>query len=212
MNLGPTELIIVLLIVLLVFGGTKLPKLARSMGQAQKEFKKGLSEGAADGVPTWEEVARDKGRFMYTVAYRLAGNDEDAQDLVQEALIRVKRGLERYEPGSLEGWLARIVTNVFLDEVRRRRRRPTHALPDDPERVLPPSPAADEVSTQLSDDIQAALAALPEEFRVPVVLCDVADQSYEQIAASLGVPVGTVRSRLHRGRRLLRTMLSEGAA
>jgi len=165
-----------------------------------------------DGVPTWEEVARDKGRFMYTVAYRLAGNDEDAQDLVQEALIRVKRGLERYEPGSLEGWLARIVTNVFLDEVRRRRRRPTHALPDDPERVLPPSPAADEVSTQLSDDIQAALAALPEEFRVPVVLCDVADQSYEQIAASLGVPVGTVRSRLHRGRRLLRTMLSEGAA
>ncbi len=165
-----------------------------------------------DGVPTWEEVARDHGRFMYTVAYRLAGNDEDAQDLVQESLIRVKRGLERYEPGSLEGWLARIVTNVFLDEVRRRRRRPTDALPDDPERVLPSSPGADEVSTQLSDDIQAALAALPDEFRVPVVLCDVADQSYEQIAASLGVPVGTVRSRLHRGRRMLRTMLSEGAA
>ena len=165
-----------------------------------------------DGVPTWEEVARDHGRFMYTVAYRLAGNDEDAQDLVQESLIRVKRGLERYEPGSLEGWLARIVTNVFLDEVRRRRRRPTDALPDDPERVLPPSPGADEVSTQLSDDIQAALAALPDECRVPVVLCDVADQSYEQIAATLGVPVGTVRSRLHRGRRMLRTMLSEGAA
>lgn len=165
-----------------------------------------------DGVPTWEEVARDHGRFMYTVAYRLAGNDEDAQDVVQESLIRVKRGLERYQPGSLEGWLARIVTNVFLDEVRRRRRRPTDALPDDPERVLPPSPGADEVSTQLSDDIQAALAALPDEFRVAVVLCDVADQSYEQIAASLGVPVGTVRSRLHRGRRMLRTMLSEGAA
>src|SRR3954471_12904504 len=166
----------------------------------------------ADGTPTWEEIARDHGRFMYTVAYRLAGNDDDAQDLVQESLIRVRRGLERYEPGSLQGWLARIVTNVFLDEVRRRRRRPTGALPDDPERVLPPSPGADEVSTQLSDDIQAALAALPEEFRVPVVLCDVADQSYEQIAASLGVPVGTVRSRLHRGRRQLRSLLTEGAA
>ena len=163
-----------------------------------------------DGVPTWEEVARDYGRFMYSVAYRLAGNDEDAQDLVQEALIRVRRGLERYEPGSLEGWLARIVTNVFLDEVRRRRRRPTDALPDDPERVLPTSPAADEVSTQLSTEIQLALAALPEDFRVPVVLCDVADQSYEQIAATLGVPIGTVRSRLHRGRRMLRSMLSEG--
>ncbi len=165
-----------------------------------------------DGVPTWEEVARDHGRFMYSVAYRLAANDEDAQDLVQEALIRVHRGLERYQPGSLEGWLARIVTNVFLDEVRRRRRRPTDALPDEPERVLPPSPAADEVSSGLSDDVQAALAALPEEFRVPVVLCDVADQSYEQIADALGVPVGTVRSRLHRGRRMLRATLSEGVA
>jgi len=165
-----------------------------------------------DGVPTWEEVARDHGRFMYTVAYRLAGNDEDAQDVVQESLIRVKRGLERYQPGSLEGWLARIVTNVFLDEVRRRRRRPTDALPDDPERVLPAAPAADEVYVGLSDDIQAALSALPEEFRVPVVMCDVADQSYEQIAEALGVPVGTVRSRLHRGRKLLREMLSEHAA
>jgi RNA polymerase sigma-70 factor (ECF subfamily) len=165
-----------------------------------------------EGVPTWEEVARDHGRFMYTVAYRLAGNDEDAQDLVQEALIRVRRGLERYEPGSLEGWLARIVTNVFLDEVRRRRRRPTHALPEDPERLLPPSPPADLVSTELSGDVQAALSAIPEEFRVAVVLCDVADQSYEQIADALGIPVGTVRSRLHRGRRMLRRILSEGAA
>ena len=165
-----------------------------------------------DGVPTWEEVARDHGRFLYSVAYRLSGNDDDAQDLVQEALIRVRRGLERYEPGSLEGWLARIVTNVFLDEVRRKRRRPTSALPEDPEWVLPPSPAADEVSMGLSDDIQAALAAIPDEFRVPVVLCDVADQSYEQIARSLGIPVGTVRSRIHRGRRMLRSLLTEGAA
>jgi len=162
----------------------------------------------ADGVPTWEEVARDYGGFLYSVAYRLAGNQDDAQDLVQEALIRVRRGLERYEPGSLEGWLARIVTNVFLDEVRRKRRRPADALPDDPGRVLPPTPGADEVSQSLSTEIQTALAALPEEFRVPVVLCDVADQSYDHIATTLGVPVGTVRSRIHRGRRLLRTALT----
>jgi RNA polymerase sigma-70 factor (ECF subfamily) len=162
-----------------------------------------------DGIPTWEEVARDHGRFLYTVAYRLVGNEYDAQDLVQEALLRVRKGLERYEPGSLEGWLARIVTNVFLDDVRRRKRRPTDALPDDPERVLPASPSADEASTELSGDIQAALASLPEEFRVPVVLCDVADQSYEQISAALGVPIGTVRSRIHRGRRMLRNALTE---
>jgi RNA polymerase sigma-70 factor (ECF subfamily) len=166
----------------------------------------------ANGVPTWEEVARDYGRFMYTVAYRLAGNDEDAQDLVQEALLRVRGGLERFEPGSLQGWLARIVTNVFLDEVRRRRRRPTDPLPDEPDRVLAGGRAADEASDALSEEVQAALAALPEEFRVPVVLCDVADQSYEQIAAALSIPVGTVRSRLHRGRRMLRAKLAEEGA
>lgn len=162
-----------------------------------------------DGVPTWEEVAREHGRFLYNVAFRLTGDDQDARDLVQEALLRVRRGLERYEPGSLEGWLARIVTNVFLDEVRRKRRRPTQALPDNPDLVVPPSMPADDAAAAagLSDEIQAALASLPEEFRVPVVLCDVADRSYEEIAATLGVPVGTVRSRLHRGRRMLRAAL-----
>src|SRR6476661_5742837 len=111
-----------------------------------------------DGVPSWEEVARDHGRFLYNVAYRLTGNDDDARDLVQESLLRVRRGLETYQPGSLEGWLARIVTNVFLDEVRRKRRRPVQALPDDPDRVLPATAAADEASTELSADVQAALS------------------------------------------------------
>ena len=162
----------------------------------------------AEGVPTWEQIARDHGRFLYSVAYRLAGDNDDAQDLVQESLLRIRRGLERYEPGSLEGWMARIVTNVFLDEVRRKKRRPVDALPDDPGRVLPPAPAADEVQTGLSDEIQRALGELPEDFRVPVVLCDVSDLSYEQIAAATGVPIGTVRSRIHRGRRMLRAQLT----
>jgi RNA polymerase sigma-70 factor, ECF subfamily len=144
---------------------------------------------------------------MYQVAYRLTGNPDDAADVVQEALLRVRKGLETYQPGSLEGWLARIVTNVFLDEVRRRRRRPTEALPLEPDRVLPASPAADEASAELSADIQAALTSLPDDFRVAVVLCDVADLPYEDIAVATGVPVGTVRSRIHRGRRMLRTAL-----
>jgi RNA polymerase sigma-70 factor, ECF subfamily len=96
---------------------------------------------------------------------------------------------------------------VFLDEVRRRRRRPADAFPEDPDWVIPPSPAADEVPTGLSDEVQAALDSLPEDFRTAVVLCDIADRPYEEIAESLGVPVGTVRSRIHRGRRLLRHAL-----
>ena len=158
-------------------------------------------------VPTWEAVARTHGRFLYNVAYRLTGNDDDAYDLVQEALLRVRKGLETYQPGSMEAWLSRIVTNVFLDEVRRRRRRPVEALPEDPERLLPSSPGADEATESLPDDVQAALRRLPEEFRTAVVLCDVVGLSYEEIADALSVPVGTVRSRIHRGRRLLRVAL-----
>ncbi|MCZ7527452.1 MAG: sigma-70 family RNA polymerase sigma factor [Acidimicrobiia bacterium] len=165
----------------------------------------------AGGVPSWEDVAREHGRFLYNVAYRLAGNEDDAADLVQEALLRIRRGLATYRPGSLEGWLARIVTNVFLDEVRRRKRRPTVALPGEPDLVLAPAPAADEAAEALSDEVQAALATLPEDFRVAVVLSDVADLPYEDVAAATGVPVGTVRSRIHRGRRLLRAALAPPA-
>ncbi len=160
-------------------------------------------------VPDWEEVATRYGRFLYTVAYRLTGNHDDAQDLAQEVLLRVRKGLETYRPGSMEGWLSRITTNVFLDEVRRRRRRPIAALPNDPDRVLPASAAADDVlaSHSLPDDVQAAIAALPEDFRLAVVLCDVAGLPYEDIAEASGVPLGTVRSRIHRGRALLRASL-----
>ena len=164
------------------------------------------------GVPTWEEVARDHGRFLYTVAYRLTGNDDDAQDLVQEVLLRVRRGLGTYQPGNLEGWLSRITTNAFLDEVRWRRRRPAQVLPDEPERVLPPAPSADLTleAEVLPDDLQAALRHLPPDYRAAVVLSDVVGQSYEEIAASLDIPLGTVRSRIHRGRGLLRKVLVSG--
>src|SRR2546421_588579 len=165
---------------------------------------------AGGGAPTWEEGARSHGRFPYTVAYRLTGNREDAEDLVQEVLLRVRRGLETYQPGSLEGWLSRIATNAFLDDVRRRRRRPEDLLPDDPDWVLPPAAGADDAlaAEVLSDDVQAALRRLPEDFRAAVVLCDVVGLPYQEISESLGVPVGTVRSRIHRGRALLREALT----
>jgi RNA polymerase sigma-70 factor (ECF subfamily) len=162
------------------------------------------------GVPTWEEVARQHGRFLYTVAYRLTGNDDDAQDLVQEVLLRVRKGLSTYQPGNLEGWLSRITTNAFLDEVRRRRRRPAEVLPEEPERVAPPTLGADLTleSQVLPAEVQEALRRLPPEYRAAVVLCDVVGLSYEEIGATLDIPVGTVRSRIHRGRAQLREALS----
>src|SRR5437588_6162974 len=126
-------------------------------------------------VPAWGEIARKYGRFLYNLAYRLTGNDDDAQDLVQEVLLRVRKGLESYRPGSIEGWLSRIATNAFLDDVRRRKRRPLELLPEEPERVMPPTRSADAAleAEVLSDDIQAAVRRLPTDYRTAVVLSDV---------------------------------------
>ncbi len=164
------------------------------------------------GIPTWEEVARSHGRFIYTIAYRLTGNNDDAQDLVQEVLLRVRKGLRTYQPGNLEGWLSRITTNAFLDEVRWRRRRPAEVTADEPDRILPPVAGADiALEAQVfSADIQTALGRLPDEYRAAVVLCDVVGHSYEEISESLDIPLGTVRSRIHRGRAQLRKALVSG--
>lgn len=159
----------------------------------------------------WEEVARVYGRKIYNFAYRLTGNPADSADLVQEVLLRVRKGLESYQPGSFDGWLWRITRNAFLDEVRRRKRRPQSSLPEEVDRWdVASSPSADVEYDRLSigDDIQKALLELSIEFREAVVLCDVVGLSYEEIAAATAVPIGTVRSRIHRGRKQLREMLS----
>ncbi len=165
-----------------------------------------------ESIPlTWEEVARVYGRKIYNFAYRLTGNADDAHDLVQEVLLRVRRGLANYQPGSFEGWLWRITRNAFLDEIRKRKRRPTSPLPDEIDRwdVATSDPADVEYArVTLGDDIQKALLELPIEFREAVVLCDVIGLSYEEIALAASVPIGTVRSRIHRGRRMMRELLT----
>jgi RNA polymerase sigma-70 factor (ECF subfamily) len=166
----------------------------------------------SESIPlTWEEVARTHGRKIYNFAYRLCGNPDDAADLVQEVLLRVRHGLSQYQPGSFEGWLWRITRNAFVDEVRRRNRRPTIPLPDDANRLeYGTSPAPDEIlaSVRFDEDIQKALLDLPMDFREAVVMCDVIGLSYEEISEAVSVPLGTVRSRIHRARRLLRERLS----
>ena len=163
-----------------------------------------------DFTPTWEDVAQRYGRKISNFAYRLTGNPDDAADLVQEVLLRVRKGLNNYTPGSFEGWLWRITRNAFLDDVRKKKRRPTSPLPDDDRAVLGATPSPDEVlaSVRLSDDVQAALLKVPMEFRECVVLCDVVGLSYEEIASAIDAPVGTVRSRIHRGRKQLRGLLT----
>ena len=161
-------------------------------------------------IPTWEEVARRDGRKIYNFAYRLTGNPDDAADLSQEVLLRVRKGLRTYAPGSFDGWLWRITRNAFLDQVRYRKRRPQSPLPEDDRGIGPSAPPADEVlaSVRLSEEVQSALLGLSIEFREAVVMADVVGLSYEEIAAATDVPVGTVRSRIHRGRKMLKERLS----
>ena len=175
--------------------------------------------GAPADVPTgvehnWDEIVRTHADRVYRHAYRLAGNKADAEDLTQETFVRVFRSLHRYTPGTFEGWLHRITTNLFLDMVRRRARIRFDALPDDASDRLP-SPSAGPEQTyddnRLDPEIREALAALPPDFRDAVVLADLEELSYEEIADTLGIKVGTVRSRIHRGRVLLRQALAHRA-
>ncbi|AZQ73369.1 MULTISPECIES: RNA polymerase sigma factor SigE [Streptomyces] len=160
--------------------------------------------------PSWEEIVSTHSARVYRLAYRLTGNQHDAEDLTQEVFVRVFRSLSTYTPGTFEGWLHRITTNLFLDMVRRRQRIRFDALGEDAAERLPsrePSPQQHFNDTHFDADVQQALDTLAPEFRAAVVLCDIEGLSYEEIAATLGVKLGTVRSRIHRGRSHLRKAL-----
>ena len=166
------------------------------------------------GVPTWEQIVEDHSARVYRLAYRLTGNAHDAEDLTQEVFVRVFRSLHTYQPGTFEGWLHRITTNLFLDTARRKSRIRFDALPEDADNRLPspvPTPDMAYVSQLFDADVETALAELPPDFRAAVVLCDVEGLTYEEIAEVLGVKMGTVRSRIHRGRALLRKALAHRA-
>ncbi|HLJ59574.1 MAG TPA: sigma-70 family RNA polymerase sigma factor [bacterium] len=183
----------------------------------------GVTFGSADRSGThrlaaFEELLHRHLRSIHRVAYRLAGNADDAEDLVQEALVEAFRAFDRYQPGTyFDRWVYRIMTRTHIDRVRRRGRRPETSLD------APVGPSGDALVTLIGDTrddpqqltevadldgpIQAALDRLPEEFKTAVVLADVEGLSYDEIAAAVGCPVGTVRSRLHRGREMLRHAL-----
>lgn len=145
-------------------------------------------------------------RSLFGAAYRMTGNAHDAEDLVQETFLRAHRALGRFETGTnARAWLHTILQRVRTDAFRRRKRRPetVELVGEGP----PTAPQQDALASG-REDLERALAALPEAFRTAVVLRDVQELSYAEIAAALGIPVGTVMSRIHRGRSLLRAALS----
>lgn len=164
-------------------------------------------------MPSWAELVEEHADSVYRLAFRLSGDPQDAEDLTQETFMRVFRNLKTYKPGTFEGWLHRITTNLFLDMVRHRSKIRMEALPEDYERVPGTAPTPEQVYTAaiLDPALQAALDELSPEFRVSVVLCDVVGMSYDEIAKTLGVKMGTVRSRIHRGRSQLRASLEAQA-
>ena len=166
------------------------------------------------GVPTWDEVVENHSDRVFRLAYRLTGNRPDAEDLTQEVFVRVFRSLDTYTPGTFEGWLHRITTNLFLDGARRKQRIRFDTLSDERAARLESADRAPELAyadQRFDDDIERALSTLPPDFRAAVVLCDVEGLTYEEIAEILDTKLGTVRSRIHRGRAMLRRALAHRA-
>jgi RNA polymerase sigma-70 factor (ECF subfamily) len=166
----------------------------------------------------YETLVQRYARHVYNIAYRMVGNEADARDLSQEAFLRVYRALRRVQPvAPLQSWLYRIVSNLYIDLLRRRPRARMESL-DTPVptprgevlREFPDiasSPEAILERQQLDGAIQRALGTLSEELRLVVVLSDIEGFSYEEIATMLRVPLGTVKSRLHRARQILQQRL-----
>lgn len=151
-----------------------------------------------------DRLLREHQARIHAVCRRITGNDADALDATQDALIAVVRGLPRFDGRSrFSTWVYRIATNSCLDELRRRRRRPLVGLPEHEGVTLDlPSDRGSAVDDRVADGLAVddALATLPEEFRAAVVLRDICELDYAEIAEVLEIPAGTVRSRIARGR------------
>ncbi len=172
----------------------------------------------------FDELVLEHVELMYAVALRLTRNPAEAEDLTQSTILKALRFHGKFKRGSyIKAWLLTILRNTFINEYRRRVRRPIfvqlsgmEAAPDtspDPEVGYHPGGRTYlEVLELLDDRVRFAIEGLPDEFRVPVIMADIEDKSYKEIAEAMDCPLGTVMSRLYRGRKLLRKELGEYAA
>lgn len=152
----------------------------------------------------------------YGLAWRLLGNADQAADATQDAFIHAYRAMRSYRGGIFRSWLLRITANASYDILRRQQRRPTGPLPDGEEGSAPELPDLDAVNpvaeatrSDLYRHLEAALQHLPVDQRTAVVLCDVYGMDYNEVAAMTASALGTVKSRIHRGRLKLRELLAE---
>ncbi|WP_338085486.1 MULTISPECIES: RNA polymerase sigma factor SigE [Glutamicibacter] len=162
-------------------------------------------------TPTWGQMVQEHGQQVFRLSYRLTGNRQDAEDLSQEAFVRAFKALEKYTPGTMGGWLHRITTNLFLDQARRKSKIRFDRFAEGSEERLPGTAVTPERYFEFNNldiDVQEALRALSPEFRAAIVLCDMEGFSYEEVSRILDVKLGTVRSRIHRGRAMLRDALA----
>ncbi len=178
-----------------------------------------IERAQAGDTRAFEDLARHEERALYRHALRIVGTTADAEDIVQEALFSAWRSIASFQGLSFRAWLFRIATNRALDQLRSRKRRPELPLdpPDDDDITWaePVAPGPD--LTQLAGDrealaaVEAALGALPAEQRTALLLRDVEGFAYEEIAVITSVEIGTVKSRIHRGRLAVRnTLISQG--
>jgi RNA polymerase sigma-70 factor (ECF subfamily) len=173
----------------------------------------------------FEEVALPHTDALFNLALNLTRNRRDAEDLVQEAFLRAYRFFDSYQSGTnVKAWLFRILRNTFINRYRARKIRPEETdfakIEATYEQMIedtflrehsPPSPEALVMDGVLDVEIQQAMARLPEEYRTVVLMALLEEMSYKDIAAAMSIPLGTVMSRLHRGRKLLQASLLEFA-
>jgi RNA polymerase sigma-70 factor (ECF subfamily) len=191
------------------------------MSETGSETPRRLAQEARDRV-RFEEEALALADQVYRVARHLVGSKEEAEDLVQETYARAFRSWRSFTPGTnLRAWLLRILTNLNIDRGRRSQRTPDIQPLDEGDYLLNDRLAestgdgtgeAQRVVDRLSqDDVVSALSAVPHDFRDVIVLVDLGDFSYADAAQILDIPIGTVMSRLHRGRRILKREMAEAA-